>query len=63
LPGVCFSYGLAGFHSSSLYITGTLYIAIDMPFTSACIFSNLQEDRSTISLNSNSLQALYSQKP
>jgi hypothetical protein len=41
LPGFCFLSGLAGILSSSLFITGTLYIAIRVPFENMCIFSYL----------------------
>jgi hypothetical protein len=47
LPGVCFSFLLAVRNlSSSLYITGTLNIAIHVPFGSPIIFSDLAASHS-----------------
>ena len=43
LPSVCCFCGLAGIFPSSRYITGTLCIAIDVPFTLSCVFNYLRQ--------------------
>lgn len=46
--------GLAGLIPSGLYITGTLYIAIGLPFVGFFIFSHLQQAKAGPSLHSGS---------
>ena len=55
LPGICFFSGLAGIHSSSLIITGTLYVAIRLPFLNRLTFYDLRglETRAFLNYGSN----------
>jgi len=52
LAGCLLFFGLAGLVSSSRYITGTLYIAIRMPFVKVFCSNDLQNCLPSVFLNS-----------
>jgi hypothetical protein len=54
LPGFCLFLGLAGNLSSSLIITGTLYIAIRVPFLNIFSFNRLHRSTFPVFLDSGS---------
>jgi hypothetical protein len=59
LPGLCFFLGLAGNLSSSLIITGTLYIAIVVPFLKRFTFNELRGSGKLIVPDSGSRKDLF----
>jgi hypothetical protein len=54
LPGLCLFSGLAGFLSSSRFITGSHYIAIPAPFLNMFTFNRLHASVASAFLNSGS---------
>ena len=59
LPGFCLFLGLAGNLSSSLIITGTLYIAIRMPLSKILTFNHLRRFHAPVFLDSSSYKVLF----